>query len=245
MKAAYLTHIGLRRRNNQDCICYVEKEDAVLAMVCDGIGGSKAGDVASSMACMHMKDRFLQQDFAHMDKAMIQKWIVQGIQEANDLIFVQSKKVREMDGMGTTITGVLISKQVQYVFNAGDSRVYAFKQHLRQLTSDHTFVQRLIRNGEITEEQAKSHPMRNMLINAVGIWNAIQIDVEEINQDYDALLISSDGLHGYVKPAQIEAILNSAQTTAEKCEALVEASLQAGGYDNVSVILLEQGEGSV
>lgn len=241
MKAGYLTHVGLRRNMNQDCICYVKKDHSLLAIVCDGIGGALAGDVASKMACMHMKDRFLQTNFQFFQKESIIKWIQQGIQEANDLIFVQSTKVKEMNGMGTTITGILEVQGKYFVFNAGDSRVYSFDSHLKQLTNDHTFVEMLVRNGEISADEALVHPMRNTLVNAVGIWDQVQIDIQEVQDDVQGYLICSDGLHGYVDQKTIENIVKE-EDVDQACNHLLQAALDAGGYDNISVILLRKEE---
>lgn len=241
MKAAYLTHIGLRRKSNQDCICYVKKNGALLAIVCDGIGGGRAGDVASKMACMHMKDRFLQTNFDNMNLNDVPAWIEQGINEANDLIFVQSKKVPEMDGMGTTITGVMMLNDADFVFNAGDSRVYAFDHQLKRLTVDHTFVENLVRNGEITEEEALIHPMRNTLVNAVGIWNLVQVDITKLEKSNNGYLICSDGLHSYVEENKILELLQEKDVDVA-CNTLLQAALDAGGYDNISIIVLAQEE---
>lgn len=241
MKAGYLTHVGLRRSSNQDCICYVKKNDALLAIVCDGIGGGLAGDVASKMACMHMKDRFLQMDSQQLAANDISAWIKKGIQEANDLIFVQSKKVPEMDGMGTTITGVMIVGDQHYVFNAGDSRVYTYGKSLKRLTVDHTFVESLVQNGEISKEEALIHPMRNTLVNAVGIWDQVQVDITKVENQDQGYLICSDGLHGYVEEAKILALLTE-KDVDKACNNLLQAALDAGGYDNISLIVLAQEE---
>lgn len=239
MKAGYLTHVGLRRKTNQDCICYVKKEGMTLAIVCDGIGGGLAGDVASKMACMHMKDRFLQTNFFGMNVNQIKTWIEQGIQEANDLIFVQSKKVPEMDGMGTTITGLMMMNDTTFIFNAGDSRVYQFNDTLTQITTDHTFVQALVNNGEISEDEALFHPMRNTLVNAVGIWNKVQIDVLQIKEPVTGYLICSDGLHGYVDSTKMMDALKQ-EDVDKACNDLLQLALEAGGYDNISIIVLRK-----
>lgn len=239
MKAGYLTHVGLRRKINQDCICYIKKDGDILAIVCDGIGGGLAGDVASKMACMHMKDYFLQTNFKQMSPSQIPAWIEHGIKEANDLIFIQSKKAPEMDGMGTTMTGLIMVNGNTFVFNVGDSRVYSYQNQLKRLTTDHTFVETLVRNGEISEEEALVHPMRNTLVNALGIWDKVQIDIVQVQEDVKGYLICSDGLHGYVEEAKMtEAFM---QKDVDKiCNDLLQLSLEAGGYDNVSIIVLAQ-----
>lgn len=214
---------------------------AILAVVCDGIGGAKAGDVASAMAVDHVKERFIQAKQFENDQE-VKKWLTMVIQEANDLVFGQSTKKEEYHGMGTTIVGVLIQDEQTYIFNAGDSRTYGlYADDFLCLTEDHSYVADLLKRGEVTEEEAQHHPNRNVLINALGIWNNIRIDINKIKSDYLSLLICSDGLHGYVEELAIIEELKSEKTTKEKVEDLIQLSLDAGGYDNVTAILLEKG----
>jgi len=246
MKAFGASDIGLHRKENQDSYLIVESETGnLLAVVCDGIGGGLAGDVASHMAVAHMKERFLQKrEFA--DDLDVKHWLKTVIQEANDLIFMQSAKSSLQKGMGTTCVGVLYTKQQTYIFNAGDSRIYGiYEQDFICLTEDHSFVQDLIKAGEITEEEAKTHPNRNMLTNALGIWDNVKIDINKIKDGYSCLLICSDGLHGYVKEEEIYRILTKREDIRNLVYELINASKNVGGYDNVSVILLVHEDGDL
>ena len=238
------SHIGLHRKNNQDSICLAEnKEHAILGIVCDGIGGGRAGDVASKMAANHMKDRFLQSSFMGKGDFEIKQWLTGMICEANDLIFTQATKCEEYKGMGTTMVGVLHCNESTYVFNVGDSRTYGFYQDdFLCLTEDHSYVVDLLKSGKITMEQAMHHPNRNVLTNALGIWNHVRIDVNKIKENYDYLLICSDGLHGYVKEEKICEIVRSDCDLQAKTDLLIRSALEAGGYDNISVILLGKGD---
>lgn len=240
MKAFGASDIGLHRKQNQDSFMIVEHEQShdLLAVVCDGIGGGLAGDVASHMAVTHMKERFLQKQSFH-DDLDVKHWLKQVIQEANDLIFMQSANSMNQKGMGTTCVGVLSTLETVYIFNVGDSRIYGIYDHtLICLTEDHSFVQDLIKAGEITEEEAKTHPNRNMLTNALGIWDNVKIDINKIRPGFDQLLICSDGLHGYVREDVIYQIMMQKKDLRHIVHDLITASKEAGGYDNVSVIVM-------
>ena len=144
--------------------------------------------------------------------------------------------------MGTTISGVLItSKESAYLFNAGDSRVYGLYDQLVLLSEDHSFVNDLIKRGEISEEDALTHPKRNMLTNALGIWDDVKMDLNRINPAYRALMITSDGVHDYVPLASMQDVVADGHLgTKEKVERLIALANRAGGYDNSSVVLVEK-----
>lgn len=245
MKYCGKSHTGLKRKNNQDSFCLIENAShALLALVCDGIGGGNAGDIASRMAVTHMKERFLQADICGKSDVEVKKWLLKVIKEANDLIFTQASANERQQGMGTTMVGVICCAQAAYVFNAGDSRTYGlYRDDFLCLTEDHSYVADLLKRGEVSEEEAKTHPNRNMLTNAVGIWDSVRVDVNKIKNDYRALLVCSDGLHGYVSEALIRHVLESELGTEVKVDLLIQAALDAGGYDNVSVLVVEQEEG--
>lgn len=236
--------IGLRRKQNQDSFGIFENEsNEILAVVCDGIGGGLAGDVASHIAVSHLKECFLKKHEFHKDHDVIH-WLKEIIQETNDLIFMQSAKSAEQKGMGTTCVGILYTMGSTYIFNVGDSRIYGmYGKNLIALTVDHSFVQDLISAGEITKEEARTHPNRNMLTNALGIWDNVKIDVNKIKCEFDLLLICSDGLHGYVSEQEIDRLLKQEKELDEIVHDLIDASKNAGGYDNVSVIVLKREEG--
>lgn len=241
MKYYGATHQGLRRKNNQDSFCIMENSHhALLAVVCDGIGGGNAGDIASKMTVDHIKESFLRCGTFENDQE-VKKWLSTVIQEANDQVFTQSTRNESMKGMGTTVVGVLIQSDQTYSFNAGDSRTYGlYEDDFLCLTEDHSYIADLLKRGEVTQEQAATHPNRNMLTNALGIWNSMRIDINKIKNDYHALLICSDGLHGYVAEADIQYVLKAHHSVKDKVDALIQMSLDAGGYDNVSVIIIEK-----
>ena len=148
--------------------------------------------------------------------------------------------------MGTTCVGVLRSNERTFVFNVGDSRVYAlYQDSFLAMTEDHSYIADLLKSGSITLEEAKVHPARNMLTNALGVWDHVKIDINKIREDYQALIICSDGLHGYVSEETIRMVLDSDRDAKAKAELLINLANDMGGYDNVTVILIqnEAGEG--
>ena len=144
--------------------------------------------------------------------------------------------------MGTTLSGVLMAKACTLVINIGDSRVYSLDEEgcLRQLTVDHSLVQDMIMHGEITPKEARTYPKKNVLTNALGVWESVRCDIDTHPEPMKAILICSDGLHGYVPEDTIRKIIvTEAISTQLKARGLVQAALAAGGYDNVTVILIE------
>lgn len=245
MKFYGASDVGLKRSDNQDSYALVENaNECILAVICDGIGGGKAGDVASQIACDHLKNEFMKGNSFTTD-IQAKHWLQKVIREANDLIFMQSAKSLSQKGMGTTCVGVLITPKGSYIFNVGDSRLYGMYKEFVCLTVDHSLVSDLVKKGEITPEEAEHHPNRNMLTNALGIWDKVKIDINKIKPNYSKLLICSDGLHAYVEEKDILAILASEQDTRAKVYELIEKANEIGGFDNVSVILLEKEEGEL
>ena len=219
-------------------------KQAILAIVCDGIGGGKAGDVASKLACEYMRTKFQEANLHMRSKTYINQWLTEAIQGANEVILTQAKRCESQHGMGTTMVGILRVDAQTYVFNVGDSRTYGiYDDEMITLTEDHSYVADLLKHGEISYEQAKHHPRRNVITNALGIWSTFRIDINKIKENYTSLLICSDGLHGYVNEAFIQDVLVSKKSCEEKVTLLIDASLQAGGLDNVSVIVIDKEKG--
>ena len=242
MKIYGQSDIGLKREMNQDSIYYVTNENnESLAIVCDGIGGGKAGDVASQLGVEYFKNSFLTKGVLSNDN-LIRSWINNTIVEANDLIFAQSTSSRSKRGMGTTLAGVLITPKSTFVFHLGDSRVYGLYDTFISLTEDHNLAADLVKAGELEASEAMYHPKGSMLTNALGIWGDVKVDINKIKDNYRALLICSDGLHGYVSHEYIERVIRSNEATEKKVKDLIDASNLAGGYDNVSVIICNKEE---
>ena len=229
-----LTDVGKVRAINQDALVVDEK--LMLFGVADGMGGHNGGETASAgardgmIAALQGKDASLEA----LRDAVVQ---------VNADLFRQQAGDEKLAGMGTTLSVIWMSGHFVYLGHVGDSRVYRFRDgELTQMTDDHSLVGELMRAGYLTPEQAENHPNKNVILRAVGTEAGIDVDlaVEERKQG-DLWLICSDGLHGMVKDEKMEAILaEHAPETAVKL--LMDAALAAGGRDNISVVLVKDGE---
>lgn len=246
MKCYGATDIGLVRSTNQDSYVIASNETGdVFAIVCDGIGGGNSGDVASQTAIQYFSEVFsVTKGFKDEEEALT--WVRFQIRKANDTIFALASTKKEYQGMGTTMVGVLILPFGQYIINIGDSRAYGyFMDHsFHCLTQDHTLVRDMLNHGELTEEEAVNHPKRNMLTNALGIWGNVRIDLTRIDDPVDTFLLCSDGLHGYVSMEILQqVILDTSLTLQAKSKKLMNLALLQGGYDNITLVMIQQEAG--
>lgn len=239
MKYCSLTDKGLIRERNEDSYAVVENDNSdILYVVCDGIGGNKAGDIASAEVVKTVSKLFKTTKSFKSSKD-VKKFILNAINEANNVILDLGNKFFEFYGMGTTITGVLITGKNAYSFNVGDSRVYGIKdQKIKQLTVDDTLVNFLVEQGKITKEEAKTHPKRSHLIKAIGISQYIDVPVNKLDF-YDYFIICSDGLYSMVDDEKLLKIITSKDKLEKKTEKLVHEALMNGGFDNITVINVE------
>lgn len=241
MKAFGNTDIGMIRNENEDDFCVFQNSNGDwIAVVCDGIGGSAAGEVASHIATRTIRDAFVKAPVFEKDY-QVNDWVTTVLNKANDAIYYKSQHNKKERGMGTTCVGILISGDNSYIFNVGDSRIYAYYQEgLIQMSEDHNVVARLLRKGEITPAQAKTHKQRNTLTNALGVWHVFQIDFHKIESTFSYVMLSSDGLHGYVSHDDIQSIVGDRSLSLkDKVNVLISRANQAGGFDNCTVILME------
>ena len=224
------THVGLRREHNEDT--YYADAELGLWLVADGMGGHEHGEVASALA----RDTLVRE----VDKGAE---LVQAIQLADEEIIRHSTRRSEALPMGTTIAALRVTGGTQYeVAWVGDSRVYAWNNGLKQLSQDHSYVQELIDQGAITSEQARSHPHRNVVTQALGVTDPQTLRVESVHGELKAgmqLLLCSDGLTEEVGDKAIAAIIGRTDLSAQECvDHLIIAALDGGGSDNVTVILV-------
>ena len=241
MKVFANTNVGLVRKLNEDDYCIAHNQnDEWMAIVCDGIGGAKAGEVASHTAVMTMYEAFMKNPNFKKDR-QVDNWIRETLNQANDFIYAKSLKNPSERGMGTTAVGVICAKIGTFIFNVGDSRVYVdYDNELIQMSEDHSVIAQLLKEGKISIEEAKTHPQKNTLTNALGIWHVFRIDINKIDTNYKYILVCSDGLHGYVEKNVIQDIIHDDKLSLkEKSETLVARANQSGGYDNCTVILME------
>lgn len=228
-KVFQATHVGKVRRNNEDSLIVIEPETFVVA---DGMGGASAGEIASSMLVETVKN-FLTNAPAPWDEVTL----VKAVAGANRDIWNLSRQNEDYRGMGTTATILYIDGDKAYFAHVGDSRLYLLRDGIiKQITEDHSYVESLVRRGELTEEEARVHPMKNVLTQAVGAMSEVQIDAASFPVRLnDVFLLCTDGLTNMVDDATIAHIL---QTSESPADALIDAALDGGGKDNVSVIVV-------
>lgn len=236
MLAYAKTDIGKVRETNEDSYICVPP----LFAVADGMGGHVAGEIASRLASDTLKKCVASREEAPPSATLLEEAIL----EANSLIFRLAQEKSECAGMGTTITAVYIHGSKIFWGHVGDSRLYLLRgNQLQQITEDHSLVGALVRSGSITKEESLVHPQRNILTRAVGTDEQIKVDTGEIDWvDGDSLLICTDGLTTLVRDEEILSIL-SAGGGASCLEMLLAAANAAGGYDNITAVLIRPGEG--
>lgn len=246
MKSFYLTDAGKVRSHNEDSVIIVKnpKNDYLMA-VADGMGGHSAGEVASSIAISYLGKHF-NETFLNMSKVDAVNWIRDSASEINTLIFQYEKEHPESKGMGTTLVMAILTKDYILFGNIGDSSGFVMKeQHLHKVTYDHTLVNLLVSAGELTKEEAKDHPKKNVLMKALGANDPIDVDIFDCDMDINEVLLCSDGLTNMLDKEQIERVLLSDSDIEDTVIKLIRKANNRGGTDNISVaylILDEEGE---
>ena len=240
MKSFYLTDTGKVRDHNEDSLIILENNNhEFLLAVADGMGGHSAGEVASSIAITHLSKMF-NDNFLNLEKVQAVNWLRDTVIEINDLIFDYADKHPESKGMGTTLVVALVASKYVLFGNIGDSSGFVIKnEKLHKVTYDHTLVNLLLKAGELTEEEAKDHPKKNVLMKALGANNPIDIDIFDCDMDIDSILLCSDGLTTMLDNEQIEKVLLSDIGIEDKVIKLIRKSNNRGGSDNISVAYLE------
>jgi serine/threonine protein phosphatase PrpC len=241
-----LSHPGLVRSGNEDA-CAASPEAGAF-VVCDGMGGAAAGEVASRVAA----ETFL----AHLNapasngslSAQPDTRLAAAINAANQAVYRQSRRSRHLSGMGTTLVALFAACTddiyALWLAHVGDSRCYRLRRgHLQQLTNDHSLVGEQLRAGQITPAQAARSPMRNLITRAIGSGPTVEAEIQSHHaQPNDIYLLASDGLTHDVADSEIETILAAAAPTqpalTQACEALVAAANRNGGHDNITVLLV-------
>jgi protein phosphatase len=221
------TDVGRVREGNEDAFAI----EPPLYAVADGMGGHRGGEVASQLALQTVVERARAGEGTLADQ----------VRAANRAVFARSSADRKVMGMGTTLTAAVVGGETAHLVHVGDSRAYLLRAGaLRQLTDDHTLVNRMIKAGEITEREAAIHPHRNVLLRSLGTDPEIAVDEQDVGLlEGDRLLLCSDGLTGMITEDQIQAILEATPQPQDAAERLVKAANGAGGVDNITVIVLE------
>ena len=231
------TDIGRARQRNEDAFLVHER----LFAVADGMGGHQAGEVASSTAMEFLEG-------VDLDTDGVMDALVQGVKDANDKVLERGEGDPALRGMGTTLTALVTDGEKAHVAHVGDSRAYLLRDgSLQQLTEDHTLVQRMVREGKLTPEEAQHHPQRSVVTRALGVEDDLRVD--ELTLPLfgdDRLLLCTDGLTGMLGEDRIHEILASASDPQAAADRLVEEANRAGGDDNITaiVVFVDDGSGS-
>ena len=246
MKSFYLTDSGKVRTHNEDSVIIVKNKDGdYLMAVADGMGGHSAGEVASSIAISYLGKSF-NETFSNMEKVKAVNWLRDSVLDINELIFSYVKDHPESRGMGSTLVVAIVTKDYILFGNIGDSSGFVIKDsRLHKVTYDHTLVNLLLKAGELTEEEAKDHPKKNVLMKALGANDPIDIDIFDCDLNISSILLCSDGLTNMLDHEQIEKVLLSDLDIEDKVIKLIRKSNNRGGTDNISVAYLsleESGE---
>ncbi len=233
MLYAALSERGRVRENNEDSY----HADGRLFIVADGMGGHRAGEVASASAI----EEFLRFVEENAGAAPLER-LGGGIAAANSALLRRAGEDPDLEGMGTTFTAVLVEAGL-YLGHVGDSRAYLCRGGgLRPLTRDHSLVERMVGEGHISASEARTHPQRNVILRALGISSQLEVDLDVVDAVRgDRLLLCSDGLSGILDDREIEAIACARAGPEERCRMLVEAANRRGGPDNITVIAVDLG----
>src|ERR687897_2167395 len=221
------TDIGQVREGNEDSYLIVEP----LYAVADGMGGHRGGEVASSLALETVQGMFERREGS----------LAEQVEEANRAVFDRSQNDRKVSGMGTTLTAAQIDGNRVHLVHVGDSRAYLLRGgELTQITEDHTLVHRMVMEGEISEEEAETHPHRSILTRALGVDRSIQVDEGDLEVAAgDRLLLCTDGLTGMISEGQIREILVETVDPQEAADKLVGGANRAGGIDKITPLILD------
>lgn len=241
MEVGAYSHKGKVREINEDAY-YISKENLNLFIVADGMGGHNAGEVASNIAINSIKE-FMEKhidQFWDKDEKKVCEILKKATFEANKNIYEKAMREEECQGMGTTLTVVLILSKV-YIAHVGDSRAYLIhNNNISQITQDHSLVAELLRNGSITENEAKIHPQRNMITRALGTEENIIIDIYTLDfQPDDIIFLCTDGLSNLIEIDEIKSALIDCEHMQYACVHLVELANERGGYDNITVVAIK------
>lgn len=238
MKAYAKTDVGKKRSMNQDYLfCSTEAIGSFqnLFIVADGMGGHKAGDHASKL-CVEEVVNSIKESYAKTPVTIY----TNAIDAANRAVYEEAEQYMEYEGMGTTFVSCTIAGGIMYVANIGDSRLYLLRGDIEQITEDHSLVGELVKNGRITESEARIHPQKNIITRALGTDEEVSADYYEIRLEIgDVILLCSDGLSNMLDNEEMEYVLRHNKNIDAATEALVDKANKNGGEDNISVVVIK------
>ncbi|MGN1181666.1 MAG: Stp1/IreP family PP2C-type Ser/Thr phosphatase [Faecalibacillus sp.] len=236
------TDIGKIREKNQDqAVTAINIKDQVLGLVCDGMGGHKAGEIASHVVESHVLTCF-KGNPPFIDDEEVENWLIDTVLEAHQIVKRMANMDEDTKGMGTTVAIAVVCKDDVYVCHVGDSRIYLYDNNkLEQITKDHTLVNELIERGAISVEEGRHHRQKNVLMQAIGVDMDIAPDIKKMNRQGRNVLICSDGLYNNLSDEEILSILRQTYQVKDKVKHLIRAANDHGGSDNIAVVLIEGG----
>ena len=228
--------IGRIREKNQDYVDYVQlNSDEAFLLVCDGMGGHKAGEIASKMTGEYIIKQFLSHpDFEN--EGDIREYLMKIIQEVNYFVYDTANSNDSLKGMGTTIAVVYINHDEVYISHVGDSRVYLIDDAIKLMTRDDTLVNLLVDSGAISEFEARYHPQRNILLQAIGVSSPVSISYRK-EKFTKGILLCSDGLYTSMSDERILELFNDHDSMEEVADSLIDEANKNGGFDNIGVVV--------
>lgn len=243
MEYYYLTDPGKVRDHNEDSVIIIENSNhEILLAVADGMGGHHAGEVASSIAISHIGKRFREISSVGNKEDAI-NWLQETVSEINVLIYKYTEEHPESTGMGTTFVVSIITDDFLLFGNIGDSSGFVTKNKaIHKITTDHTLVNLLVKSGELTEEEAKEHPRKNVLMKALGATTTVEMDIFDIEDYVDGVLLCSDGLTNMLDKDQIIKVINENMSVEDTVKKLIYKCNNRGGTDNISIAYLRIGD---
>ena len=230
-----VSDIGMVRNLNEDYAKYLECNDFKIYVVADGMGGHNAGEFASKMAAEGIVN-YVGENFSENTKDVVLK---NAIEKVNKDIYFHSLKNDCLNGMGTTITACLITKDWIKIANVGDSSCFGITNNeIIKITKDHSLVQELVDSGSISENEAANHPKKNIITRAIGTSDKVNVDIFDIIENkYDKYVLCSDGLTNELTKEDIIKVINEEKDLSLACERLVNIAKYKGGRDNITVLL--------
>jgi len=238
MEISLLTDVGQKRTNNQDYANqFVNRAGMIMILLADGMGGHRAGNIASEMAVTDLGAAWVNTQIDSING--VREWFAEHLETENQKVH-QFGQDEEYKGMGTTLEALAIIGTQAIYAHVGDSRIGLVRgDSYRQLTSDHSLVNELLKAGQITPEEAERHPQRNIITQSIGQKSEVQPDVGMISlEDDDYIILNSDGLSNMISESEIYDIMTSDLSLSEKAETLIRFANNAGGLDNITVALI-------